>query len=66
MLRSMTGFGKGSAALADGTSLVVEMSAVNRKQLELRFSMPQEFAAWELDAGPRKRQPVCRRSGGFE
>ena len=50
MLRSMTGFGKGAATAPDGTVLVVELSAVNRKQLELRFSMPQEFAAWEPEA----------------
>ena len=62
MLRSMTGFGKGAATLADGTCLVVEMSAVNRKQLELRFSMPQEFAAWELEARKAVSGAVSRGS----
>ncbi len=62
MLRSMTGFGKGSATAPDGTVLIVELSAVNRKQLELRFSMPQEFAAWEPEARKAISAKVSRGS----
>ena len=62
MLRSMTGFGKGAATAPDGTVLVVEISAVNRKQLELRFSMPQEFAAWEPEARKAISAKVSRGS----
>ena len=62
MLRSMTGFGKGTATAPDGTVLVVELSAVNRKQLELRFSMPQEFAAWEPEARKAISAKVSRGS----
>ena len=62
MLRSMTGFGKGTATAPDGTVLVVELSAVNRKQLELRFSMPQEFAAWESEARKAISAKVSRGS----
>ena len=62
MLRSMTGFGKGSATAPDGTVLVVELSAVNRKQLELRFSMPQEFAPWEPEARKKISTLVSRGS----
>ena len=62
MLRSMTGFGKGAATAPDGTVLVVEISAVNRKQLELRFSMPQEFAAWEPEARKAISASVSRGS----
>ena len=43
----MTGFGKGEAAFADGKSIQVEISSVNRKQLEMRFIMPQELAPLE-------------------
>ena len=58
----MTGFGKGTATAPDGTVLVVELSAVNRKQLELRFSMPQEFAAWEPEARKAISAKVSRGS----
>lgn len=47
MLYSMTGFGKGEATFADGRTLQAEISSVNRKQLEVRFMMPQELAALE-------------------
>ena len=47
MLYSMTGFGKGEAAFADGRSMQIEISSVNRKQFEVRFIMPQELAALE-------------------
>ena len=43
----MTGFGKGEAAFADGRTIQVEISSVNRKQLEVRFIMPQELAPLE-------------------
>ena len=49
MLYSMTGFGKGEAVFADGRTMQIEISSVNRKQLEIRFNMPQEFAALEND-----------------
>lgn len=50
MLYSMTGFGKGEAAFADGRTMQVEISSVNRKQLEVRFIMPQELAPLENSA----------------
>ena len=50
MLYSMTGFGKGEAAFADGRTIQVEISSVNRKQLEVRFIMPQELAPLENSA----------------
>ena len=58
----MTGFGKGAATAPDGTVLVVELSAVNRKQLELRFSMPQDFSAWEPEARKAISAKVSRGS----
>ena len=48
MLLSMTGFGRGEACTPDGSKIVLQISSVNRKQLEMRFSMPQELAVLEL------------------
>jgi uncharacterized protein (TIGR00255 family) len=45
-MMSMTGFGRGSAA-RDGLSVRVELSAVNRKNLDLTFSLPRAYAALE-------------------
>ncbi len=46
-MNSMTGFGKGTAAAGSAGSIGVELSSVNRKQLELRISMPPELTALE-------------------
>ncbi len=46
-MKSMTGYGRGTAA-AGGCSLTVEISAVNsRKQVDMRFSLPRELAMLE-------------------
>ena len=42
----MTGFGSGRAEV-NGTVIYAEISTVNRKQLEIRFAMPREFASFE-------------------
>ena len=49
MLCSMTGFGKGECGYGGGV-LEVQISAVNRKQLELRCSLPAELAFAEGEA----------------
>lgn len=49
MIYSMTGFGKTSAEVAKETSFTVEISSVNRKQLELRFNLPREITMLETD-----------------
>ena len=49
-MRSMTGFGKGEAPFGDGCRFVVEVSSVNRKQLEIRTSLPSELASQEIPA----------------
>ena len=59
-MRSMTGFGKGSAAIADGPHFTVELSSVNRNQLEIRLSLPAEFSAWEPEARKRIAAAVSR------
>ena len=47
-MNSMTGFGKGNASnSANGISFVVEISAVNRKQLEIRPLLPRELSSYE-------------------
>jgi uncharacterized protein (TIGR00255 family) len=47
-MRSMTGFGKGEARnIAAGIAFTVEISAVNRKQLEIRANLPREVSAFE-------------------
>ena len=53
-MRSMTGFGKGEAISPQGVVLTVEVSSVNRKQFEPRFSMPPEYAAREIDLRKRR------------
>ncbi len=48
-MRSMTGFGKAYAASTElGIAFSVEISSVNRKQLEIRASLPHELSALEL------------------
>lgn len=46
-LKSMTGYGKGSAT-ADGVVVTVELSSVNRKQLDVNVALPRGLAV--LDA----------------
>ena len=47
-LKSMTGFGAGNAEV-NGHAVYAEISTVNRKQLEIRFSLPRELTALESD-----------------
>ncbi len=46
MLKSMTGFGAGSSR-ADGVSVFVELSSVNRKQLEVALRLPPQLISFE-------------------
>ena len=48
-MRSMTGFGKGEWQSSDGVSYTAEISSVNRKQLEIRFSMPSDCNSLEVE-----------------
>jgi len=45
-LKSMTGFGAGSAR-TDGVSISVELSSVNRKQLETALRLPPQLISFE-------------------
>lgn len=50
MIASMTGFGKGEAHCDNpACNVTAEITSVNRKQLEIRWNLPREFAAWEID-----------------
>jgi uncharacterized protein (TIGR00255 family) len=52
-MRSMTGYGRGTAAF-DGRQVAVELSSVNRKQAEISLSMPKAL----LELEPRIRDEI--------
>ena len=51
-MNSMTGFGRGACATAE-LEFTVEISTVNRKQLELRLNLPTELMVLEVPARQR-------------
>ena len=52
-MRSMTGYGRGTATL-DGRQVAVELSSVNRKQAEISLSLPRTL----LELEPRVRDEI--------
>jgi uncharacterized protein (TIGR00255 family) len=56
---SMTGFGRGEA-VADGVAWRVEVSSVNRKQLEIVVSLPRELAELEIPLRNRLAKQISR------
>ncbi|MCE0521892.1 MAG: YicC family protein [Methylacidiphilales bacterium] len=52
-MRSMTGYGRGTATL-DGRQIAVELSSVNRKQAEISLSLPRAL----LELEPRMRDEI--------
>lgn len=49
-MKSMTGFGRGEAYSADGRILFrTEISSVNRKQFELKTTLPKEMVSAEIE-----------------
>lgn len=58
-LRSMTGFGRGEAA-GKGLKVDVELSSVNRRQLDVHMNMPRGFMAYEALAQEIIKQEVPR------
>ncbi len=60
-LVSMTGFGAGSAAGREWR-VSVELSTVNRKQFDLRVSLPRELTALEADINNAVHKQVTRGS----
>ena len=48
-MKSMTGYGYCDSVLIDGVELSVEVKTVNRKQIDIKISMPRELMGLELD-----------------
>jgi uncharacterized protein (TIGR00255 family) len=59
MMRSMTGFGAGSAEAA-GAHVVVEVRGVNQRHLDVRVQGAREYAPWESELRDRVRACVER------
>ena len=62
MLLSMTGFGRGESSCSNGAKITVAVASVNRKQLEIRFSLPQDMAAFEIPGRKLVSQAISRGS----
>jgi uncharacterized protein (TIGR00255 family) len=58
-MRSMTGYGRATAAFAGGT-LTVQVSSVNRKTLDLTVKMPGDWESLETEIGERVRRAAAR------
>jgi uncharacterized protein (TIGR00255 family) len=59
MIRSMTGYGQGTAE-AGGTRITVVVRSVNNRFVDLRIKLPAELADWEPELR-RRCQAVVRR-----
>jgi uncharacterized protein (TIGR00255 family) len=55
----MTGYGRASAALADGT-VTVQVSSVNRRSLDLTVKIPDEWESLETEIAERVRRVASR------
>ena len=58
-IRSMTGFGEGKAT-STGLSLSVQISAVNKKQLDINISLPKYISFLETEAHRQIRKALSR------
>jgi uncharacterized protein (TIGR00255 family) len=58
-MKSMTGFGRASAALGAGT-VSVRVTSVNRKALDLKISLPEAWAELEAPVADEVRRVVAR------
>jgi uncharacterized protein (TIGR00255 family) len=58
-MKSMTGYGRASAAFAGG-SLTVQVSSVNRRTLDLSVKLPGEWESLEAEVGERIRKAASR------
>jgi uncharacterized protein (TIGR00255 family) len=58
-MKSMTGYGRATAAL-EGFSLTVQVSSVNRKTLDLTLGLPDEWESLEAAVGERVRRYAAR------
>lgn len=55
----MTGYGRGTAS-SEGWDIVVQVNSVNRKTLEVSFSMPREWQMLEPELATMVRSSVAR------
>lgn len=60
MIKSMTGYGRGTAT-GETFTVVVEMRSVNNRNLDVHWRAPQELAGWEI---PLKKQVQAAVSRG--
>ncbi len=58
-MNSMTGHGRGEHS-QDGYKVAAELAGVNRKQLEIRVSLPREFEALEGEVRERLQRRLSR------
>ena len=58
-IRSMTGYGRGDAS-AKGLHVEVELNSVNRKQLEVRISLPRAWQSLESRIGELVQESISR------
>lgn len=58
-MRSMTGYGRGTAS-RDGWDVTVQLSSVNRKSLEVAVSLPREWQAFEPEIAALVRERAAR------
>jgi uncharacterized protein (TIGR00255 family) len=58
-MKSMTGYGRATAALGTST-LTVVVSSVNRKTLDLAFSLPEEWESLETEIAEAVRRHASR------
>lgn len=63
MIRSMTGFGAGRAAVAD-EEVAVEARSVNHKFCEVKVRLPRELASLEIEVSRAVKERLAR--GGIE
>ncbi len=49
-MKSMTGYGAAERRLRDGGAVSVEISSLNRKQLDIRVNAPDDLAFFEIEA----------------
>lgn len=59
MIHSMTGYGSGRAT-QDANSVAIEISSVNHKQRDFRFSLPTELAFLEAPLKSRLSESIIR------
>src|SRR5437667_109252 len=59
MIKSMTGYGRGSAEL-EGRTLTVELRSINSRYLEIHTRFPREYVELEAPAKSRIKESIRR------